>query len=300
MIKSMTGFAQYTSISPQGRHRQRDAQLTVELRSVNHRFCEITVRAPKNMLIFEERVKRIIQEKAKRGRIDVFINMNTEIVAKKKLNVDIELAKAYIHATNHLKQELSVNGNITIQDLIMIQDLFHIEEEDSDLDQIADMLEQAVTMASIELLEMRKVEGRALEKDLKARIAEIESIIQQLEEIAPQVKTEYRQRLETRIRDFLDQRTEIDEARLLNEVAIFAEKSDINEELTRLSSHCQQFAHVLLAKEPVGRRLDFLIQEMNREINTIGSKANHIQISQYVVELKSSVEKMKEQVQNIE
>jgi uncharacterized protein (TIGR00255 family) len=289
----MTGYGRYEGFL-------NDIKLTVEIKTVNHRYCELAIRLPRQLMLYEDRIKRQIQEKVHRGRIDVFISFHSDTLAKRKVKLDMELAEAYVSSIQELKDRLHVTGELTVHDLITLEDLFQIEEEESDVEQFNVPLLNAVMQATDQLLQMRGIEGKALLEDLSHRVSAIRETVKQISEYAPKVKDQYEKRLETRIKEFLQQRAELDEARLLNEVAVFAEKSNIDEELTRLASHCDQFTGILTLDEPVGRKLDFLIQEMNREVNTIGSKANDIEISQYVVELKSTIEKMREQVQNIE
>lgn len=299
MIKSMTGFARSVNFLQIG-EESRNIQLTVEIKSVNHRFCEVAVKAPKKLLIFEERIKKLVTDKIKRGRIDVFINLDTDLLTKQKVNVDLFLAQAYLEAAQRLKEQLDLSGELTVQDVMKIDGIIALVEEESDLEPIWTWLEPPVRDAVEQLDQMRAREGRTIALDLHHILSKLERDIAEIEKLAPEVKKEYQQRLESRITELLSPQVELDEQRILTEVALFAEKTDINEELIRLASHCQQFIHTLKQETQVGRKLDFIIQEMNREINTIGSKAHHIQISQLVVELKSNLEKLKEQVQNIE
>lgn len=293
MIISMTGYGRFETV-------QEETKLLIEMKSVNHRFCEVSFRLPRTLMVFEDKLRKIIQEKVHRGRIDVFITLQSENLSKKELKVDWELVQAYIDSSRRIQQEWGLTGEITVKDLIGIQDLFHIEEAETDAEQIQQLLTHAIQKATEQLVHMRIEEGKALAHDLQQRVALIEETIQQLKVHAPKVVEQYRNRLEVRLKEFLEEKAEIEESRLLPEVAIFSERSNISEEITRLESHCQQFRYNLTSKEPVGRKLDFLVQEMNREVNTIGSKANDLLISQLVVELKSNVEKIKEQVQNIE
>lgn len=289
----MTGYGRYVGYL-------NELKLTVEIKSVNHRFCEMSFRLPRHLLLFEDRLKRQIQEKIHRGRIDVFVSYQSDTLTKRKLNLDWDLAQAYLSSVQQMKDRLHVAGDITVQDLLGIEGLFQVVEEESDVEQFRNPLFNALDQATLQLLEMREEEGNALAQDLSKRVIAIQETVALLTEYSPKVKAFYQNRLELRMKEFLQHRAEIDEARIINEVAIFADKSNIDEELTRLASHCQQFTRTLSLEEPVGRKLDFLVQEMNREVNTIGSKANDIEISQHVVELKSNIEKMKEQVQNIE
>lgn len=289
----MTGYGRYEGYL-------NDIKLTVEIKSVNHRFCEISMRLPRHLMLLEDRLKRQIQEKLHRGRIDLFVSYQSDTLVKRVLSLDWELAQAYLSSVQQMKDRLHVAGDITVQDLLSVEDLFRVEEEESDVGHFRKPLLEAVNQATIQLLEMRAEEGMALAQYLKNLVISIQETVYLLTVYSPKVKEHYQKRLELRMKEFLQNRVDLDEARILNEVAIFADKSNIDEELTRLASHCQQFTAILSLDEPVGRKLDFLVQEMNREANTIGSKANDIEISQHVVELKSNIEKIKEQVQNIE
>lgn len=289
----MTGYGRYEDYL-------NDIRLTVEIKSVNHRFCEISIRLPRHLMLFEDRLKRQIQGKLHRGRIDVFVSYQSETLVKRKLSFDWDLAQAYLSSVQQMKDRLQLSGDMTVQDLLGIEDLFQVEEEESDMEELRNPILEAANQATIQLLEMREEEGMALAQDLKKRVFSIQETVHTLTVYSPKVKEHYQNRLELRMKEFLLNRVDLDEARVLNEVAVFADRANIDEELTRLASHCQQFTRILSLDEPVGRKLDFLVQEMNREANTVGSKANDIEISQHVVELKSNIEKMKEQVQNIE
>lgn len=295
MVKSMTGYGNYESIVDES-----GVQIKVEMKSVNHRFCEISVRMPRSMLSLEDTIKKLIQQSCSRGRFDVFITLEEEKLANKSLKVDEALLQAFQATAEQLEQKYGIQGQLTISDLLRVEGLFQIEEDQQDIEQYKQEILATVSHSLHRLVEMRIMEGGALALDLQQRILHIRNEITSLQEYAPSVEKQYAHRVENKIKDFLEQRADFDEARLMQEVAIFAEKSNIDEEITRLRSHTDQFQLVLKEETPIGRKLDFLLQEMNREVNTIGSKANDIHISQYVVELKSELEKLREQVQNIE
>jgi uncharacterized protein (TIGR00255 family) len=294
MAMSMTGYGRYeTNVD--------GMKLTVEMRAVNHRFCEIQVRLPRQLAVFEERIKRLIREDIHRGRIEVYITFNAEALVSKKLLIDWELAQAYVSSLRDVQRRFNLSGDLSVQDLLSIEQIWQIDEDDAEHEgEFEIALMSAVKQSLEQLLRMRDQEGHALAQDLKLKINTIRELTEQIQRQAPHVREAYAQRLEKRIRDFLQQDHELDEGRMLMEVAIFADKSAIDEELTRLKSHCDQFGHILAHGGSIGRKLDFLVQEMNREANTIGSKANDITISQAVVELKSQLEMVKEQVQNLE
>lgn len=293
MMKSMTGFG--------SAEQHRDGKtFRVEMRSVNHRFLEISIRMPREFSALEDRIKKKVQEKVKRGRIDIYITIGMTESVSSSLRVNWGLASEYMKVYDEMSRRFGRDEPISIVELLRLPEVVKLEEEPSEAETWADPLLSAVGLACDQLMAMRETEGKQLVADLFSRIEKLNNWLSFIKKHAPQVVEEYRERIHRRMAEFLDNRAEIDEARLLNEVAIFAERADIEEEITRLSSHCLQFVDNLHLDEPVGRKLDFLLQEMNREINTIGAKANDLQIGQWVVEIKSELEKMKEQVQNIE
>ncbi|GAB7388076.1 YicC family protein [Bacillaceae bacterium] len=293
MVKSMTGYGRCE-------YEEQGIVYLVEIRSVNHRFCEIIVRMPREWQVLEDEVKKRIQEHVKRGRVDVHIAIEARERPKRRLEVDWNLLRAYLDVIQQLRAELKVGGEISVQQLIQLPDVIVEKEEAMDVARYAPGLLTAVDRAVQELLAMREKEGSALRQDLRGRVRHIESLIDDVAQKAPLVAREYRERLWQRVREWLENKGELDEARLMAEVAIFADKANIEEELIRLRSHCRQFVEILDVRDPVGRKLDFLVQEMNREMNTIGAKANNLFISQKVIDMKSELEKVKEQVQNVE
>jgi uncharacterized protein (TIGR00255 family) len=291
-VFSMTGYGR-------GEVESDQARFLTEIRSVNHRFLDIVVRLPAGWLSVEESVRKIVKQYVRRGRVDVFITVEGSMGPNRKVDVDWKLVEGYLHSTQQIKEKLGMKGDLTLSDLIQLPHIWSIEEEMWNLDQFESTLLSSVEQACQTLFRMRQQEGAHLRQDLIHRLYILEDLVDQLLQLAPQVASHYRERLQERLHDILDDISGIED-RLLTEVAIFAEKADITEELTRLKSHLHQFLQALDSDSPVGRRLDFLLQEMNREVNTIGSKANHSSISRLVVECKSELEKMKEQVQNIE
>lgn len=293
MIKSMTGFGQ-------AEYTDGERKFLVEMRSVNHRFCEISVRMPRQLNVLEEAIKKKIQETIKRGRIDVYIAIEHEGETPQSLEVNWSLADEYVQINREINQRYQWNATLASRDLITLPEVVQVKEEADDVESLRLPLLEAVTLASERLLEMREVEGEQLKVDLTSRVKHLTTLLDEIKKQAPTVVENYRERVRRRLTEFLGNQLDIDEGRLLTEVALFADRSDIDEEITRLESHCKQFLNNLKGNEPVGRKLDFILQEMNREANTIGSKANDLLISQKVVELKAELEKMKEQVQNIE
>ncbi|WP_339063449.1 YicC/YloC family endoribonuclease [Tepidibacillus marianensis] len=292
MIKSMTGY---------GRKEVniRDKKFIIEMKSVNHRFLEVTFKMPKELMVLEDSLKKTLQDYVKRGRVDVYITIeNNEL--NPQLQVDWDLAKQYIQMMKEMKDQFQLVGNIELKDVLTIPDLIRSEIEFADMKVWKDEFIESFREACQILFQMREVEGTSLMKDFQSRLKLMGRVLAEIEGNSSLVVNEYREKLMNRINEWLGGTIELDEARLLNEVAFFTDKANIDEEITRLKSHFGQFLVNLGIEEPVGRKLDFLVQEMNREINTIGSKANHLELSQSVVELKSELEKIREQVQNVE
>jgi uncharacterized protein (TIGR00255 family) len=291
MAFSMTGF---------GRSKMEAGSFSVnaEIKTVNHRFCEFHIRMPRQLLSIEEKIKKKLGTFIKRGRVEVFITLEGEGTVCRKVHADWNLIEEYYQFIQQAREKYAIEGSITIQELISREEFVHIEEAEGSNEDLVNAVLSAVEEAASQLALMRQTEGMELLKDITAHLAQIQSYVSGLRKYAPEVVQQYRERITKRMQDFLN--GQIDEARILTEVAIFSEKADINEELTRLGSHIQQFLKILKEKEPIGRKLDFLVQEMNRETNTIGSKATDSSIARDVVEIKSLLEKIKEQIQNIE
>lgn len=292
MPKSMTGFGR-------GKSEGAGFRFEVEMKAVNHRYLEIVIRNHRSLNFAEESIKKIIQEKVSRSRIEVYINFKQTEEKLRLVKVDKDLALSYDKSLKELAEVLNTEYISDIYRLASFPEVLSTDEQETDTDAIWAVLEAAVREALGELLEMRKREGDRLVQDLTEKIAVLRNIVAEIGLRSPQVVEEYRQKLTDRIAVLLGDVT-VDETRLANEVAFFADRASIEEELVRLNSHFEQFEHALRLKEPIGRKLDFLIQEMNREINTIGSKANDLAISRSVVNGKSELEKVREQVQNIE
>lgn len=292
MIRSMTGFGRGESTGDRGR-------FIVEAKSVNHRFSEIVVRMPKSFIQLEDRIRRLVAEQVSRGRVDVFVTREESGLRNRQLQIDKNLAMAYYNALRELGRAIGSNAEITADTLAKLPELFSIQEIEEEVDALWPGLQEALLVALASLVAMRETEGRALSHDLLYRVGLIEGLISTVHERAPFIVAEYRRRLEKRIEEMLPGAV-VDPARLATEVALFAERSDITEELKRLESHLEQLRSIVMAGDSVGRKLDFLLQEINREINTIGSKGGDLTIARVVVEAKSELEKIREQVQNIE
>ncbi len=294
MIKSMTGFGR-------GEYSDGKRVITIEIRSVNHRYCDIQVRMPRRYSFAEDAVRNSVKEHISRGKIDV--QMSVEYVSESDIRVELNkpLVKQYIDNMKVLKDEFGVSGDISL-DLIcgmpeVLKQLSDVEDED----EIKGSIVRATEAAAENLERMREVEGGKLAKDLLERAGYIKELVSGIEERAALLPGLYKEKLRARINDLTDGITVITEDRLAQETALFADKADITEEITRLKSHMDQMKSIITeGKGPDGKKLDFLVQEMNREANTIGSKANDLSITEEMLKIKSEVEKIREQVQNIE
>ncbi|MEH7333414.1 YicC/YloC family endoribonuclease [Neobacillus drentensis] len=291
MVISMTGFGR-------GKADSGSFSVNVEVKTVNHRFCEMNIRMPRQLLKIEDKIKKKLNQHIRRGRVEVYVSLEGEGAVTRKLHVDWKLIEEYYQFIKEVHGKYGIEGTVTLQDLLNRSDLIHIEESEAGNEDLENLVLAATEEAVLLLKQMRTSEGEEIKKDLIAIISQLESIIFELQKFAPLVVQSFKERLTKRMVEFVN--GQLDETRILTEVAVFADKADINEEITRLKSHIQQFLQALTDQEPIGRKLDFLVQEMNREANTIGSKANDSNIAKMVVEMKSLLEKLKEQVQNIE
>lgn len=292
MPKSMTGFGR-------GKSEGAGYVFEIEMKAVNHRFLEVIIRSPRSFNIIDEKIKKMVKDNFFRGRIEIFVNLKETEEKKSMVKVDKELALSYDKFLKELALSLNTNYETDIYKLSALPEVITLEEEETDMETLWSVLEKALQEAMTELLEMRTLEGKKLSEDLNKKITGLKGLIQEIAARAPEVILEYRDKLKERIQS-LQTESVVDESRLATEVAFFADRASIEEELVRLYSHFSQFEASLTSNDPIGRKLDFLMQEMNREVNTIGSKANDLAISRSVVEAKSELEKIREQVQNIE
>lgn len=292
MIKSMTGFGQ-------GEASNQEWSVKVEMKSVNHRYLDLWLRIPKQYSLLEEPIRMLIQEEMSRGRVEVSVNIEEFGDRQRNVRINKPLLNGYLAALETIQQELGIKESIKLDHILQLPDLLELEEPDVNWDSLQETVLKAVRTALDELEAMRRNEGYQLSQDILMKISLIERHVDRISEIAPAVVQDYRERLKERLGDLLDGTT-ITEERFVGEVALFADKCSIDEELVRLKSHIQQFRQSIEKESPVGRKLDFLLQEMNREINTIGSKGNNVGIAGLVVDVKSELEKIREQVQNIE
>ena len=292
MINSMTGFGRSVAESDQWK-------VTVELKSVNNRYLDVAVKMPKQYISLEENIKKTVASYLQRGRVDAFITLEEIGEKNQKLLVDKELALAYYNAIQEIKDITGLKDEISLNDVASYYGVLTVEKEESDLEALWLVLNRAICAALENLCEMRRIEGEKLAEDIHNRLEVVRGIKEDIEKRSPAVLKEYREKLLQRMKEILDD-VAVDEEKLLNEVAFFADKADIAEEMVRLDSHLLQFQSNMQKDEPVGRKLDFILQEINREINTTGSKANDMSISHLVIEAKSELEKIREQVQNFE
>ncbi len=292
MIKSMTGYGRVETTG-------QDRNIVVEVKSVNHRFLEISLRMPQALFPLELEFKKKIGEKVKRGRIEIFIRLEAQSANVPETIVNLEIARNYFAALQRLKDEFGLTEEIELKTLVGFRDIFsspaETEIKPDVLKQIADALEEALNM----LVRMRQEEGVAIYNDMEQRLDSIRGILETINVRSPQVIIEYSKRLTERIKELTEGRL-LDESRLAQEAAILAEKSDITEEIVRMHSHIGQFVTLLQSSDAEGKKIDFLLQEMNREINTIGSKSNDAEIARQVIEAKSELSRLREQAQNIE
>lgn len=294
MVKSMTGFGRATS------SEGKEKVFSIEMKSVNHRYLDINVRMPKSMFSLEEKIRRKIKEKLSRGKLDLFINYKSygKIDSVAKLNLDF--AKTYIESLRSLKNEFpDLNDDISISLISRHPDIITIEEKEESLDEIWQEINILLDESLDGMLDMRIFEGNKLKEDIISKIEDIEIFVNKIQSKSHIIVENYKQRLEERLSEILD-KIDIDENRIATEVAVFADKSAIDEEITRLNSHLNHFKETLELTEPIGRKLDFIMQEMNREANTIASKSTDLDITNKVIDIKNTLEKIREQVQNIE
>lgn len=292
MARSMTGFGR-AALSVDGR------ELTLELKSVNHRFLDISFRMSRSLSFLEDTVRSVLGSLLSRGHIDVYAYYRNTRSDAKTVTVDLALLGAYLAAAADAANEFSLANDFTVSKALRVPDIVTVTEAEEDTEALKALMISAVEAAAHELIEMRTLEGERISRDLLARLDTLSAIRDKIAEKAPLVVEDYRTKLNARIESLLSE-VEIDRARLATEIAIFADKANIDEELVRLSSHFTAMRALFEGDEPVGRKLDFLVQEMNREFNTIGSKANDKAIAALVIDGKAEIEKLREQVQNLE
>ncbi|MFZ5987110.1 MAG: YicC/YloC family endoribonuclease [Bacillota bacterium] len=292
MIKSMTGFGR-------GKSQGEGKEFLVEIKTVNHRYSDIYIKIPRQISFLEDKVREAVGKIISRGKVDVYISYDDFSEESKTILIDEGLVKTYIKSVELLRDKYGLKDDISVSLIAKFPDILKVEKAEQDEEKIWSLLSEALDNALEALISMRKIEGEGLKNDLLERASSIENIVKEISIRAPEVVKEYKYKLENRLKELLDQQV-VDENRIATEVAIFADRCSIDEELVRLGSHINQLRETVEINQPVGRKLDFLLQEMNREINTIGSKANDLNITKNVVEIKSELEKIREQIQNIE
>ncbi|WP_024614594.1 YicC/YloC family endoribonuclease [Clostridium sp. Ade.TY] len=293
MVKSMTSFGR--ARSEEGLERI----FSIEMKSVNHRYLDMNIRMPKSMFQLEEKFRKIISGKLNRGKVDVYINIKNFHKGEAIAELNETLAKSYFECLQKLSDELGVLNDITATKIARFPDVISIVEKEENIEEIFSEIKSLIESALDKMVEMRIREGEKLKEDILEKLIIIENLVDSIEKIADLVPVEYKSKLEDRIKD-LTSGIEIDKNRIAVEIAIFADKATVDEEIIRLRSHIGQMRNTLELDEPIGRKLDFIVQEMNREANTIASKSNDMKMTNIVIDIKNLIEKIREQVQNIE
>lgn len=292
MIKSMTGFGR-------GHEILNGRDITVEIRAVNHRYYEFGCRIPRSLGFLEEKLKTLLNGKISRGKVEVSVLVYNVDAPDEKISINKEVVKDYIEALRGVKDEFSLTDDLSLSHIMRIPDAFTVVKEEADEERIWEDVKSVAEQALSKFVAMREAEGERMKADILSRLETIEGWVGIVEQRSPAIVEEYRKRLFDKMAEVLNN-TNIDESRILLEAGIFSEKTAVDEETVRLRSHIAQFRTMLDGDEAIGRKLDFLVQEMNRETNTIGSKVQDIEVTKIVVDQKSEIEKIREQIQNIE
>jgi len=291
MIKSMTGFGR-------GNYENEGREYIVEIKTVNHRYNDVSIKLPRSISYLEEKIKKEITRNIKRGKVDVYITFNNYSEKGKDIKFNREIAKKYIYELKELAKEAGIDDNIQVTEISKFPEVLSVQNhEDEDL--IWNEIKKPLNNAISELLKMREYEGQKISEDLNKRADKIYDKINKISELSTGLVEEYIVKLESRIKELM-KTSVVDEARIAQEVVIYSDKTSIQEEITRINSHIAQLHELMKENEAVGKRLDFLMQELNRETNTIGSKANCLNITNLVIDIKTELEDMREQIQNIE
>ncbi|GAA0861065.1 YicC/YloC family endoribonuclease [Paraclostridium tenue] len=293
MAISMTGFGR-------GEYKNDNYHFTVECRTINHKYVDINIRLPRKISFLEDKIRNVVKEYVKRGRVDLYIKLDLIGSEDVNLKFDEKLASEYVNILNNIKSTFNLQDDITVMNIAKFPDIIKSEEKEEDEDLLWSMLKVALDDCLAKLKDMRKEEGIKLSNDIDMRCDLLKDYIEQIENYSYNVVNEYKEKLNNRIAEILDNPSLVDENRLAQEVAIYADKCSITEEIVRFKSHILQLKKTIHKDESIGRKIDFLIQEMNRETNTIGSKSSDLNITNLVVEIKSELEKIREQIQNVE
>ena len=293
MIRSMTSFGR--SSSEEGQRRV----FTVEMKSVNSRYLDVNIRMPKTLISLEEEIRKMISNSLNRGKVDVFINLKNYNDGSGIPKVDINLAQGYLECLKEIEAKLGVKNDISVMQIARFPEVITVVEEEDKIDEVWQELKPLINDSLDMMIRMREVEGDKLKEDILSKISIIEELVSKVEEFADTIPKNFKIKLEERVKELLGN-VDIDESRIAMEVCMLADKATVDEEIIRLRSHINQVRETLNLKEPVGRKRDFIVQEMNRETNTIGSKSSDIQMTNIVIDIKNILEKIREQVQNIE
>lgn len=292
MIKSMTGFGRAT-------FENDKRSFIVEIKSVNHRYCDINIKMPKTLISLEEKIRKLIQANINRGKVDVFITLNSYDKTDVSTMLNVSLADSYIKCLNDIKERYDIKDDISVSLVARFPEVISVKQNEEDLEELWENLSIPLKEAIDSLITMRQKEGLKLEKNILEKCDTIKDIVCDIEKKAVNIPKIYKEKLNNRLKELLGD-TEIDESRVAMEVALFADRACVDEEIVRLKSHLSQMKDTLKLDETVGRKLDFIVQEMNRETNTIGSKSNNLEISNLGLNIKNEIEKIREQVQNVE
>ena len=293
MIRSMTGFG-HGEVS-----NDKNQKVTVEMKSVNHRYCDISLKLPKKLAMFEANIRNIMKEYASRGKIDIYVSYEDLSETAVSLHYNQAMAEEYMQVFKKMQEDFNIETKITAEALAKYPEVVTIEEVQQDEEVWWELLEAALRQAAEKFVETRTIEGANLKRDLLGKLDQMAADVAFIEERSPQIIAEYRSKLEEKVKEFLEDST-IEENRIAAEVALYADKSAVDEEIVRLQSHISSMTDVLESDESIGRKLDFMAQEMNREANTILSKSSDVDLADHAIELKTNVEKVREQIQNIE
>lgn len=293
MIKSMTGYGI-------DQFQTGETLITIEIRTVNNRYLDIVSKTPRSLIYLENEIKQMIQSYFNRGRVEVFITLSGEYLTNKNLSVDWDLMDQYFNKLEAIKQRYSLTETIPIEMVAQLKDLFIVHETNDNLSSLDEKLLQGLKRACEQVISSRANDGAFLIADIENRIYDTSNMLKKLESLQTTVSSDYRKRIERRIEEYVGGRLTLDDRQLHQEIAILAEKGDITEELTRMFSHLDQFKSIIEEEGPLGRRLDFISQEMHREVNTIGAKSIDSRITNLIVSIKNELEKIREQIQNIE
>ena len=293
MAISMTGFGR-------GEYKDDNYQFLVECKTINHKYADINIRLPRKLSFLEDKARILVKDYIKRGRVDLYIKLDLLGSEDVNLKFDEALATQYVSILKQIKDKFDLVDDISVMNIAKFPDVIKTEEKEDDEDKLWSMLKVALENALLKLKEMRSEHAKKLAEDIQNRCDLLKNYIEDIEKYSYNVVIDYKEKLKNRISDMLEDPSIIDESRLAQEVAIYADKSSITEEIVRFKSHIEQLKNTVVKNESIGRKIDFLIQEMNRETNTIGSKSSDLNITNLVVEVKSELEKIREQIQNIE